>query len=347
MDEDNGFNYEDYAYVNSNVNYEDFVKKLHFSFNDKSKLDMIYEIKENIISNITRECTQIGISVDDNNANKILNLIMDKFYISTVENSNTETMSSIETMNKISKSDFIEILRCYETEEITYINNLDIHRCIKTLENEERNFVKSVINSYCGAYREKLLATYKEIEREIINILGTSETYKQLIEPFLFKQYEDISFEDISSLFKIINQLTLLAVFNEVDTKKIELVNEKESVDNIELKELIRYCFKYSASSAYRKTQSIISPLIREYKDNPQLNENQIFVLNLDFKRNGKPCESKLNPDLVDITQTEENLKDFKLFQGMCYKCTACLDLESEDASTKENIENFLDCGRS
>lgn len=177
--------------------------------------------------------------------------------------------------------------------------------------------------------KDRMEENYQHVQHMLLDKLAEPNGYQLLVHAYQLRTNENDGMSAVLS--KIIDSLCIIMTKENLSLAEIKLILEN-SINNIKLKDFLLYTYKYSYSRAYRHMDRIVAELIHKYQEETVIDKKQIFVVDADYKNNGRPCEVvNLKPEIYDYTQTDENGKDYKLFCNLNYKCTKCLDIDDED----------------
>ena len=318
------FLYEDYAVENSEISYAEFIGLMKFSFAGKKKQEMISEIRKEIKSNIEKTLIKLGKkSLESDETDLIINEMIDHFLeiISFNSEDNTRT-------KRFTSSDYIRILNNYDTIEEKHISKYQIFSCIQAMQEEEENVIEEIQTCASVIDRDKMKDNYLCVQRKVLNMLAEPDGYQAFVQAYQLKPNKNVGVASI--VVKIVYALSIMMTKENLSLEDVELILT-ESTNNIRLRDFLQCAYKKSFSSAYRHMRRIVAELICKYQEETHIDENQIFVVDADYKNNGMPCQVKeLKPEVYSITETDENYNDYLLFCHMNYKCTKCLDINDD-----------------
>ncbi|ADL02834.1 hypothetical protein [Lacrimispora saccharolytica] len=317
------YKYDDYAVINPNIEYKDFIGLLKFSFESMKKQDLISEIRNKIKKNI--ETTILKLSMKPLEADEydlIINKMIDCFLEVILLNS--QNKSNLRVKSK----EYIKIIQNYQTIEDKHISKYQIFSCIQSMQEEEEDILKDIRNRALTKEIDILEENYKCVQQMILSKIADSDGYESFAHTFKLKTNGSSGVSEI--LIKIIYILSIMMTKEHIKIADIEIIFQ-QGINNIKLQNFIECSYKKSFSSAYRRMEDIVGELISKYQQESSINENQIFIIDADYKNNEKPCDNiNLRPEVYDITQSDENYNDFLMFCCMNYKCTKCLDINDE-----------------
>lgn len=317
------FLYNDYAVVSNLITYEKFAKLLKFSFAGKKKREVVSEIRNEIKVNIETTLEQIGKEkLESDEYDLIIDKMIDYFLEIILLNSEDSSPKI-----KFKSSDYIRILENYKTLEYNHISKYKIFSCIKEMQEEEEDVIAEIDACTSGGYKDKLKENYISVQSMVLDMIAYK--YNEFAEAYQLKSRTDNGLSSV--LVKLTYVLSIIMTKECLSLKDVKLVLDG-GVNNIQLKDFLQCVYKKSLSNAYRHMKKIIAELICKYQEEALIDENQIFVVDADYKNCGRPCEvNGLEPEVYNITETEENYKYYLLFCHLNYKCTTCLDIDDED----------------
>ncbi|MBV7271472.1 hypothetical protein I6U48_00870 [Clostridium sp. PL3] len=331
-----------YSLVNSMTLDKEFSKKLSFAFYDTKKLDTIKKLKEDINRNLKKICKRNKRSITENDYDKIRDLMIDKFFMIITYNTELPSDHTFNELKKFSKDDLEDCIKNYNVQKAAWLNNEKINNLIRALENEEKNFIDSVEMTQDSARVQELINRRSEIQQLFLNKIIDVDRYNKFIFIYTLKDFD--SFEVI---LKLINQLTILSVYKNINIDDISFfIDNNKSLDNVFIKDLLNYSFK-ACPPSYRNFRAIIQVFYDSTNQKYSIDPNQIVIFQADFGSNENPCKKKedsLNC-VLDIAATDENLeKEIALYKSINYRCSACIYLTDKDEDTLDNIHSFLCC---
>lgn len=323
LDKAGKYKYDDFAVINPNIEYKNFIGLLKFSFESMSKYELISEIRHKIKKNIEATILNLGMKqLEVNEYDLIINKMID-FFLEVIL-LNSQNKSNI----RVSSDDYIRILKNYQSIEDKHISKYKIFSCIQSLQEEEEDIIKVIRNRAISKEKDILEVNYKCIQQMILSKISDSDGYESFAHTFKLKTNVGSDISEI--LIKIIYFLSIIMTKEHLKIEDIELIYE-QGINNIKLQNFMECSYKKSISSAYRRMEDIVGELISKYQQESNINKDQIFIIDADYKDNEKPCDKiNLKPEVYDITQSDENYSDFLLFCCMNYKCTKCLDINDE-----------------
>ncbi|WP_027635358.1 hypothetical protein [Clostridium butyricum] len=333
---------EKYSFVNSKDLDKEFSKKLLFTFYDTKKIDTINTVKNNIKENLRKICMLDGNQLEEKDYEKIRDLIIDKFFMLITENSELPSDHLFSDIKKFSKQDFYNCIENYKDERIEFLNNSVLEKIIKSIEDEESNFIKMLGCSDEFTNKDKLMVRRSEIQQLFLDKIIDIDKYNKFISMYTIEGFN--SFEVV---LKIINQLTIISVYKHINIDDISFFMENnKSLDNIFIKNLLNYSFK-ACPPSYGDFSVIMKMFYNNTNQKYSINSNQIVTFQADFGREERPCEQDGNSlnCLLDIAATDEILeKDIVLYRSINYRCSDCIYISRTNSKTLKNLNDFLEC---
>ena len=326
-------NYSDYAFINPNITYESFIAKLSFNFKDMDKVDTIKKLKSDISNNLI----VLDTSLAPNNADTILNLIIDKFFETVIINSEL-TNPDFSELTLLKRSDLVHILENHNELELT--NNFKIlyENNIEKLEREEEAFIDSLFELDQNIQRE-LIDQYEYVQQVFLSLISEEEEYE--------KALANYSLDDnlnISNLYSVIKQASILSYFKTCDKNNVSFQWLEPFESNIQIQDLIEYCLKATASANINSFNTAVRKLYQSCSSISQIKDDQIFVLDANLAHDSLPCNESLRLSVFNITGIEPNLADFHYFNGLSFKCSNCIRVCESIEKTETKIQKFIDC---
>lgn len=321
------YQYEDYAVTNKKITYKDFIKLLNFSFAHKKKRAYISEIRTDIMKNINDTICKIGLKpLETEECDIVINKMIDYFLDVILLNSQNNSSK------RVTSADYVNIIKNYQKIEEKHISKYQIFACLQSMQREEEEIREDIKNRASSTERDALEENYKFVQEIMLTKMASPDGYMSFIQSYQLKAnpVADISI----ILIKIVYALSIIMTKEHLKINDIEILCQK-SINNIRVRNFIECSYKKSFSSAYRTMDRIVAELIRMYQRNANINENQVFIVDAEYKDNGEPCKGVLNPEVYNITQTDENYNDYLLFCSMNYKCTRCLDINDQTGYNK------------
>lgn len=354
----NGFNeklYKNYAYVNEDVDYNAFIKKLNFEFGDNSsKLKTILELKAEIKSNLQKICKQKEKNIEENDYEKIINLIIDKFFEIIVINSDLEEKQNFDNMKKFSTIDLIKCIDTYKEQELKYLSKEKIKNIIDQVDEDERIFNNLITENknLTQAKKQELNQTHNLIKQELLRKITDKDFFEN------FTKTYTLSSNNYSNdiIYKLTFHLTIICVYENKKIENINFLKYNNSIENIFIKDLIKYVYKVCPSE-YKSISIDFKRLLQELKEKygisyiNKLNRDLIVVFNGEFSRNSRPCEKKVSEVLSfldDIAIADEDMiyKYQLLYKNIDCRCDNCISIDIYDTENKikSNLQNFFNC---
>ncbi|MBU3199493.1 hypothetical protein LL037_23845 [Clostridium estertheticum] len=332
--------YEDYAVINNLITYKDFIKKLTFIFENKSKSESISDLKNEINQNIKTKYKSIVPSLGLCECNKIRELLVDKFFSIILKNSE-DTKLPFTQLGKISVTDLAFYVHNYTTETIDYTNKIQLMEVVNSIEVEENNFINYIINRYTGCKKQELITRYHWVMNEFMIYFSDYDNYNEIL-----KRYSIGKNRSFTSILKIIRQITIISVFKEIPESDITF-SPQDTLSNVFLDNVIDYCFKHSDSTNIETIDDFILDFIEETPSTNKLKESQIIVASAAFKKDGRPCERIKEFSTVLNTARVIGLEeDLIYYNSFDYRCDDCIGICGTDDSVNKNLEKFFnrDC---
>ncbi|PJI06545.1 MULTISPECIES: hypothetical protein [Clostridium] len=343
--------YKKYAYVDENVDYNEFATKLNFEFrNDYSKPDSILKLKKEITLNLQNICTKIGKNVEENDYIKIVNLMIDKFLGIIVENSALEENPKFENMKKFSTDKLIECINTYKEEQLQWLNNNKIKNIIDQINEDEIIFNELINENPNLSKKEELIQNHNLIKQEFLRKI----TDKNFCENFT-KMYA-LSYKKFSNdiINKLMFHLTVISVYENKKVEDINFLQCNKTIENIDIKGTIKYMYKVCPCQ-YRNISTDLEKLMHDLKEEygnsyiNKLSRNSIVVFNGEFSRKGKPCEKKAKDSfkfLDNIAGADKDMiyKTQTIYRNIDYRCDNCVVVDDDEDIIKDNLNMFFNC---
>lgn len=317
------FQYDDFAVINPLITYKDFIRIMTFSFASMKKQQLISEIRNNIKENIASTISTLGMKqLEADEYDLVINKIIDCFL--EVISLNSQNKSNI----RIKSADYIKIIKNYYTIEEKHISKYQLFSCIQSMQEEEESVLNDIRNRAPISEIDLLEENYKHVQELIFNKIADPDGYSSFSNTYNLKPNGSTGVAEI--LIKIVYVLTIIMTKEHLTISDIELIFQ-EGISNIRLHNFTEWSYKKSFSSGYRRMKEIVAELISNYHEEACINEKQIFIIDADYRNDGKPCDNvNLIPEVYDITQADENYNDYLMFCQMNYKCTKCLDINDD-----------------
>jgi hypothetical protein len=318
------FQYGDFAVINPLITYEDFAKLLHFSFACKKKQDLVSKIRDDIKENINNTLASLGMKhLEREESDLVINKLIDCFLEKILQNSQSKCN------NRVKSEEYVNIVKNYKSIEEKHIFKYKIFSCIQLMQEEELLVLQDIRKRAPVEDIDILEENYKCIQEMILCKISTTCGYDSFANTYTLKSINNINVAEI--LIKIVYILTIIMSKEKLAIEDVEFIFD-QGINNIKLQNVMECSFKKTSSNAYRRMEEILGELICKFHEDTNINENQIFIIDADYRNKGKPCESlNLMPEVYDITQSDENFKDYQMFYHMNYKCTKCLDIDDVD----------------
>lgn len=329
------YKFAEYSNFNKNVNLKAFSSKLSFIFDSKDKYDSISELRSIIANNIGVFAQREGLPYSLENSNIIIDLLVDTFFLTIVKNSR-ETKPNLEELHMVSVDDLRNCITNYENIQLQIFNKNEVKEAIKELEREEEVFLKKALKVENLEVQNDLIWCYHRVKELVLDEICDYENYKEFLKKFSLDQ------ANISNVFGLIKQVTILMVFKNISIENIQFV--KDDINNVNLEGLISYCLKSTSSSAIEDFNDAVQYLYYQLKSPNYVDSNQVIVFDAKFCTDGEPCRMELSPKLFSIGQTDANIEDFNFYKSLSYKCSRCIGIRNTDDQTTSLIEKFLDC---
>ncbi len=314
------FKYDDFAVINPLITYDDFVKLLNFSFACKKKQDLVSKIRDDIKENINNTMVSLGMKLlEKEESDLVINKLIDCFLEKILQNSQNKCN------NRVKSEEYINIVKNYQSIEEKHISKYKLFSCIQFMQEEELLVLRDIRKRASVEDIVILEENYKCIQEMILCKISSPCGYESFVKTYTLKSVNNINVAEI--LIKIVYILTIIMSKEKLAIEDVEFIFD-QGINNIKLQNVMACSFKRTSSNAYRRMEEIVGELICKFHEDTNINENQIFIIDADYKNKGKPCESiNLMPEVYDITQSDENFMDYQMFCHMNYKCTECLDI--------------------
>jgi hypothetical protein len=315
------YQYTDFAVVNSECTYEDFIKKIKFEFNNKGKCDLLAEVEKEAEEKIKEDYLAlpenvINETLSSEGAEYVLSSMVKLFFDCITNNSQNHIKKNISVT---------EYQKClndyYKNKGSAEAYNLKL--CLKTLAYDEDELINDLnLNKKEDCF---FLECYSDVKELFIKKLQADKwSFKFLQSYLLDMKMHDLVSEYAATITGLIRMLAVILYEEKVSIEDVKLFLS-DDLNNLEIVEKLRCCYK----RAYGKTNitKIIRQLLNDdnYIDK-EISENQIMIAEANYNLEGRPCEiNGLLPEAYNISQTDENYKDYILFSSFNYKCTDCL----------------------
>lgn len=343
--------YSDYAYVNSEIDYEEFCKKIKFQFNSKLKGEAISDIEESIKNNLRSNYKELAKKLESDykfSLDRIIELLMYRYLESTAINSeigidNTDVIKK----RKIYVKELKEILENYNDEQDQSYKNLKLIEIKEEFSEYEYEFMQS-IDDHGGIYKGVLKEIYFNTRNQFFNIIDM-ESYREFIERYVMgiEDY-NISASTIK-IFQFLSFLTILEFYRkDVNTGLAEsaytLINE-QTVNNLASsgKEI---CYKGSVNNVQNDFQRFFTKFILNTCKSHDLYRTKTVIAGEIFGR-CKPCTyaTETLTNRINIVINQANIEDVdkmeSIYGNIDFKCLQCFLL---DISIEEVLKNVVDC---
>lgn len=195
-----------YEKIDESFDFDAFVKKIKFDFEDISKEGSIENIKGDIKRNLIERYPMLKDTGDetlDLKLDIIINCLCDEFYMSSVHNSseNIEKMN-YEKWKKIKVSDLISTLNNYSQYEIQYKENVVIKKICsiyfyKKTQDEVEEYVKYKLKRY-----EELKLVFNRIMEEGALLQYSKMNFTEALKSAGIKGIDDTDFENMAYIFQ-------------------------------------------------------------------------------------------------------------------------------------------------
>lgn len=335
--------YSDYAYVNSEVDYEEFCKKIHFQFNSKLKGEAISDIEESIKNNLRTNYKELVEKLESEykfSLDRIIELLMYRYLQSTATNSeigidNTDIIKK----KKIYVKELKEILENYNDEQDQSYKNLKLIDIKKDFSECERQFLQSIDN-HGGLYKKLLKEIYFNTRNQFFNIMDM-ESYRMFIDRYVMGiEDHNISASTIK-IFQFLSFLTILEFYNQKGNVSLKesaftLIDE-QTVNNL-ANSGQEICYKSSVNNVQNDFQSFFTKFILNTCKSHDLYKTKTVIAGEIFGKRNKPCTYT---NSINIVINQANIEDIdkleSIYSDIDFKCLECFLLDC-------SIDQVLEC---
>ncbi len=349
--------YEDYAYVDRNVNYEDFIEKVRFVFKDELKKESVKALEENITANLKNnysDCIKNLDLSDESIFERIINLLVYRFFMTTGHNSEVNTVNlELEKKMKLSVRDLKDILSTYKDEQDNFYENEMIIQIKMAFKDEEDNYLR-IINSKGEPFQEKLIEIYFKIRNEFF-IITDSTKYKDIINNYCLgvKSYNlFIGYKKIVNLLFFLTALTFVKEHKESKGTGLEVscTIEEESMNNIVYSDLEKYCYKSMLNTSNNDFEEFFSTFIKETYNSTKLVKTRTIIAGEIFLQGYAPCNYRgkseaLNKRInfaIKQSKISKNEQLCTYYENLDYRCIQCVWLIADIATLLKNSDKFI-----
>ncbi len=320
--------YEEYAVVNEECTYEEFIVKLEFQFIKEEKKGLLekleIETKEKIkedyqgmAENVKRE------SLSDEGATHIFCSLVKLFYDYIVESCEASTRRNIEV------SEYRQLLKDYLNNKQSMQAADKLKDLLSSLSYDEEDIQidLDMDNEEDCFYYE----CYSKVKHLFLEKLKEENGDLKFMHRYYWGKDNQCPDREIAPVIKaLIRFLTEVMYEKKLSVEKIKIFFE-QGLDNVEILEILKCGYKhvYGDANAKRFPRN----LMNEYEKGILFNNNQIIVADGKYKESGKPCKlEELQLEPYDFTQVDENFKDYIMLKNINIKCAACLDKDSNES---------------
>lgn len=174
------------------------------------------------------------------------------------------------------------------------------------------------------------LACYSMVKQVFLMKLNTEKGSYAFMENYLLKKsmYEQKNEID-STIIELLNTLAVILYEEGIKIEDVKLFFENK-LDNLEIIGKLRCCYK----RAYRKTRitDVVREIVKNYDVQWGSSDKQVIVAEANYYTGARPCDIReLQKEVFDITQVDENFRDYEFFKSFNYKCANCLERNGKE----------------
>lgn len=313
--------YADYAVENEECSYKEFIDKIEFKFYDKEKLQLLEELEMKAQKKIEQDYLLISEDIGDESLSKeaakqIFCSLVKLFFDCICENTQRGTR------NNISVSQYKKCLKDYNKNKTISEEAGKIKRILGMLAYDEEQLIDELeleTEEDC-----KYLECYSKVKQLFLMKIHDEKGDLEFMQRYLLKESMYSQENEIgNAMIGLIRMLAIILYEKRIEVKDVKLFFDNK-LDNLEINNILLCCHK----RAYGKTGigNIVRELVRNFDVFGSATTNQVIVTDSNYPTDERPCDiEELPREVYDITQTDENYKDYKFLCSINYKCPNCL----------------------
>lgn len=320
-----GYSY--YAVENPDCSYQTFIQKLKFKFYNKEKDVLLAEIEEEAEKKIADDYMALPENINretlpEEGVKHIFCSLVKMFFDRVAKNSQHGVCKNI------SVQDYRDCLKDYLAYKVVSEEARRVKESLERLSYDESEIIDSLDldKDEDRAY----LACYSRVKQIFLMKLNTEKgSYafmaKYLLKKSMYKQKNEID----STILELLNMLTVILYEEGIKIEDVKLFFE-DKLDNLEIIGRLRCCYK----RAYRKTRitDVVREIVKNYDVQWGSSDKQVIVAEANYYTGARPCDIReLQKEVFDITQVDENFRDYEFFKSFNYKCSNCLERNGKE----------------
>lgn len=352
----NNEKYSDYAYINSNIDYEEFVEKISFSFKNEMKGESIKTLEESIKVNLRinfKEYTSKLEVKDSVVLDRIINILMYKYLMNTEKNSEIGTENlQFNEKSKVSVKELKELLSNYSDDQSEYYDNQFIINLKDTFSDSEESFIM-LINEKGEIHKKRLLEIYFKIRNEFFAITN-NKRYEEIVSKYCLGISKYNMFAGYTKIIDLLCFLTIMSFIEEHNNgnlnSEVACSEEEDTLNNVIFNKLEKYCYKSMILSKNHDFESFFSDFIKETHNSPKLIKTSIVVAGEIFSLNHSPCNykgvySNLNEKVnfaIKQSKIKNNIDLGEVYRNIDFRCIQCVLLNEPIGTVIQNSKRFI-----
>lgn len=350
----NNETYEKYAFINKQIDYIDFAKRIKFEFRNKDKHTTIKELKSEIIFNIKSNYPEY-IDLVNEGGGDIINALVYEFFEVVIQNSMLKHKNpSFEDIKKLSVRNMKICIEEYKNRVEKFHEIFEKNNILELLEQAENDFISNISNPtiYSGSYKDSIIDNFVILINKVQKYIRSEKNQVKIISKFSIG-----SDNSWVSILDAIKQAAIIATVKNCNSDEVAIgLDQKENsttndgIDNVFVADTIKYSYKKYSTSTSRSLEEFIIKFANELNYS-KISENQIVVAS-DLLPDERPCEMRKDIEeedflagiLLDIYDANSEMlqRNITYLKKIDYKCTDCVTLRKDDKKMEKNINKFI-----